>query len=122
MVRSRQMANKPHPEGPLITLTAAQRGAIRTSRGVMEQKDLAAKVKVTPATISNIESGRYEQVRKGVYVRILKALKLPTMSAPDDTAAKLEETIDVLAELSPEHLETVRVLAANLRDRSRKPT
>ena len=116
------MPNKPHPEGPLLTLTDTQRAAIRTARGKMEQKELAEKVGVTPATISNIESGRYGQVRKAVYARILKTLKLSAVAPPDETAAKLSETIDVLAELSPENLETIRVLSLSLRDRSTKPT
>lgn len=67
-----------HPEGPKITVGPEERTRIkemREKRGLL-QKELATRARTTQGTISNLESGRHEQIYLKVYQRILGVLNI----------------------------------------------
>lgn len=107
MLRSPYMAaaskgKQPRPEGALITIDADERVRLRELRKKRgwQQGELAKRIGVTPSTISNIETGRYPQVRKSVYAALLRALR--STGAPDTTAEELavfRELVDNLVDL-----------------------
>lgn len=67
---------------------------LREKKG-LDQRELATRVGVTPATISNIETGRSKQVRKSVYAAVLRVLSrkdsAPAASGSDEVLKQLVE-------------------------------
>jgi transcriptional regulator with XRE-family HTH domain len=106
---------------PLVSITDAQRQEIKNARLALglEQKQLAAKARVSNGTMSNVEGGRSKQVRRSVLLRIFKALRLGEV--PKSDAALVSEVVDLLSQLNAADLITVRDLAASLVNRSTKP-
>lgn len=70
------------PKGSVVLVGADERERIRKKRLELgwQQKELAAKVGCSYATISNLETGRHPQINRGVYAKIYKALKLGDMT------------------------------------------
>ncbi len=76
--------------GPVIDLTPDERVEfyrLRKASGLTQQQ-LGAKIGVSAGTISNIETGRSGQPRRGPYLEALRYLKAPKTDAdnPDRTA------------------------------------
>lgn len=63
--------------GPVIDLTPEDRAEFRRLRKSkkLTQEQLADKIHVSTATISNIETGRSDQPRRAVYLEALRFLK-----------------------------------------------
>lgn len=120
------MAKKPkggqeeHPDGPLIDLSTEERKRLKGEREKLglTQAQLGKKAGLTAGTISNVESGRSKQVRKVVYAKILRALKLKATNAPEVEVVSAEvfgSLVEDLAVLSPENTDVVVRLVASLR-------
>ncbi len=93
-------ADAPHPKGALVTISDIERARCRDRRVFLglRQEDLATRVGVTTATISNFESGRSRQIRKTVYAKIKRTLRVSDdTSAPNDDefARVVEDLIDL---------------------------
>lgn len=67
----------------MVTLAPEERAAIKKARlgRDWEQKDLARRVGVSPATISNLEGTRSKQVRLVLLVKIRRVLSLDAEAA-----------------------------------------
>lgn len=91
-------AGQVHPKGGMITIDEDERARIKAAReeAGLTQSEIAVKVGVTAATISNLETGRHPQVRKTVYAKILRVLKL-AKAAPDASPAN-DETYKALVD------------------------
>lgn len=65
-----------HPTGGVVTIDGTERSRLKAGREAKEltQGQLAKRIGVTPATISNIETGRHPQVKKTVYAKLVRAL------------------------------------------------
>jgi len=97
MARKTTKGMQQHPEGGMISVTPEQREAIRKRREKLEwrQEDLAGRVPCSPATISNLESGRSRQVKRVVYANVIRALKIGEGTAP---AAESNESFNRIVE------------------------
>lgn len=108
-----------HPEGPLISVESKERARLkelRLQKG-WRQEDLALKASVTAATISNLESGRSNQLKRDVYARIVRALKADD-STPDPGADEfIKSVLDGLVGLSPAEKKVVNDLVISLKNR-----
>ena len=82
MVRSLPMAKYGDLDGQarhidkLVTVDGRERQEFRRLRDEagMTQRDLAERIGVTPATISNVETGRHPQLRRSHYAKLRRAL------------------------------------------------
>lgn len=76
MPRTKGPAKQVHPSGQLISVGPEERERLKARRIELEmhQDEIAARVGVAPATISNLETGRSKQVKKVVYAKIYRAL------------------------------------------------
>lgn len=108
-----------HPTGAVATITNEQRQRIRARREELgwRQEDLAARVGVTPATISNLESGRTAQPKKSVYAKVLRALKLGEEPPDAGTEAAYMAIVEGAVELNPQEMQAVRALIESLKKR-----
>jgi len=84
----------PHPKGLMFVPSPEQRAAIREARGAMRQDVLAKRAGVTAATISNLET-KTGNVRRSVYVRVLRALKIKD-DATDDPIVRFVDRLNQL--------------------------
>lgn len=78
MTRASGKGRQVHPKGGVITVGPDERLEFRVQREKLKlrQEDLALKVGVSPATISNLETGRHPQIKKDVYAKIRRVLHL----------------------------------------------
>lgn len=118
MTKPKGDAETNHPKGSLVTVSDDERKkcrALREKRG-WRQEDIAERIGVTPATISNFESGRSRQIRKAVYAKLKRALRVV-----EDSPAQLDEDfvqlVDDLVELDPNDQSVVAALIDSLKKR-----
>jgi transcriptional regulator with XRE-family HTH domain len=73
-----------HPQGGVVTITDDERARLKAKRLEIgwRQEDLSTRAGVSPATVSNLESGRSDQIKRVVYSKIIRALKLGDLPAP----------------------------------------
>jgi transcriptional regulator with XRE-family HTH domain len=110
------MAKVRAQQGPKITVGPEERAqikALREAKGWI-QKDLATRVGVTPATISNLETGRHPQVYLAVYQKIIAALR------GDGAAQKAMDAYHRIVEGSAELTESEQLTVAAWIDTLRK--
>lgn len=109
-----------HPDGPLISVDQKEREALKARRIKLElrQEDLAERAGCSPATISNLESGRSSQVRKKVYARIRRSLREPkvAISATDESDATFRKIVDDALDLTEKDLRVVAALIDSLKN------
>jgi transcriptional regulator with XRE-family HTH domain len=110
------MADKKHPDGPLISLTAKERADLKAKREAkgFTTRELAARAGTTQGTISNVETGRHPQVRRGVYARIRRALRDQSPAAADADHV-FKEIVEDAVDLTPEQLVLVRGLVKTVK-------
>ena len=116
---TRSKGRQVHPEGKVVTITPERREAIKKRRLELgwTQGDLAKRAGVTPATISNIESGRTDQPRRVVYSAVMRALKLGDQTPQPATDEAYRRIVDGASDLDEGLLEAV----ADFIDKLRKP-
>lgn len=81
-----------HPDGPMMTLSQEQRARLLAARKAKKwrQQDVAKRVNVSHATISNIEKGRHPQVRQKVYAELVR---LFSGNEPDEHVAAQSDAL-----------------------------
>lgn len=106
-----------HPIGTLITVDDDWRSNLEEAleRKEMSQRELARRVGVTPATISNLVTGRHAQARKSLVGAIHAALGWgpPIDNAVVDDA--YQRIVEGAREISASDRETVARLIASLK-------
>lgn len=86
----------------------------------LRQQDLATKIGAAPATISNMETGRHPQMRKVVYARLRRALKLASEGIVE-VAGDDENYIAIVTgalDLDEQQQRAVRALIDSLRKKT----
>lgn len=104
------------PTGEKITVSPAERAAMKKRRLEIEWKqgDLADRLNVSQATISNLESGRHPQLYKSVYAEAKRVLKIGNAKdAPEDTE-RFNRVVDKFLQLSTQHQAAVEQLIDSL--------
>ncbi|MBX3159095.1 MAG: helix-turn-helix transcriptional regulator [Deltaproteobacteria bacterium] len=106
-----------HPKGPLISIDGVERKRIKERRLElkMQQDELARLANTTAGTISNLESGRSKQVKRIVYFKVLKVLKLEELKQPTNEAGDLvEQIVEGAAHLTADELRPIAELVKSL--------
>src|SRR3990167_10473230 len=110
------------PTEEVVSLTPAERQRLRARRQdkKLKQSDLATKIGVTPATISNIETGRHQQVKKSIYAKLVQALfgKAADASSVERNAEAFKTIVDGAVQLDEAGLRAVSALVASLARKS----
>lgn len=87
-----------HPGGDVITISNTRRLELKARREKLglKQSELAVRARTTPATISNIETGRTSQPRKIVYARILRALRIKDEDDSEERAERYTRLVEAI--------------------------
>ena len=119
MARKTTKGRQEHPEGGVMSVGSLERQQIRERREKlgMRQEDLAAKVGVVAATISNLEGGRSKQVKRVVYAAVIRALKIAegTATSSDSIEDNYRRIVDGASHLNEAALAAVAALIETLR-------
>lgn len=103
----------------MISISPDERKRLRVAREELglRQDVLAKRIGVSPATISNVESGRSRQVRRPVYAAIVRALKLESATEKDDKAneAAFRNLVEVVSDLTSEEIDDLIPIITRLR-------
>lgn len=115
---TKHKAPQVHPYGGKISVGLEERQrfkAQRESKG-WDQKDLARRIGVTPATISNFENNRHPQVYKMLYAKLKRALFQESANGDDgnDTFSKI---VDGVIDLPESQQDAVLALIEALKKR-----
>lgn len=99
--------------GPKISVTPERRAEVKRLREALgwQQKDLAHRIGVNPATISNLETGRHPQIYQTVWFEVVRVLKISDTGEAGD---RFNRTIEKLAKLDERGQITVEALIDSL--------
>ncbi len=106
------------PVDELITLSKKERVDIRVARekADLTQRQLATKVGVTSATISNVETGRHPQIRRSLYAELQRVL-FRTSASPTTPGSDIayRSLVEKLVDMDEQKLNTIAVVAEALK-------
>jgi transcriptional regulator with XRE-family HTH domain len=107
---------QPNPGGAKITVGSDERAAIKKERERRgwRQEDLAAKIGVSPGTISNVESGRHPQMNRVKYAK-LRAVLFHGREDIDEDEDGMRSLIDDLASMSAAQRALIREVVRSMR-------
>lgn len=102
-----------------MTLDKTERARLRKLREDRDlgQKEVADKIGVTQATISNIENGKHTgQVKKSVYAKLIRYYKTkPGMSEPTaEQEAAFKALIEEVGDLTPDQYVAIRAVVKTI--------
>jgi transcriptional regulator with XRE-family HTH domain len=97
------------PGGPVMDVTPEERARfkdLRKSKG-MTQPQLAARIGVSDATISNIETGRSRQVNRTAYLAAMMVLQSDGLTPHAMRDERIKRILDKLMKIDERGLTTV---------------
>lgn len=110
-----------HPRGGKISVAPDERKRLKDAREAKgwNQRDLADRIGVAPATISNLETGRHPQVNITVYADLHRALfgSAPAEARLDDVIKRI---VDGATKLSAAEAKAVAELIETLAKQSQR--
>lgn len=119
---ARTKGRQARPKGDKISVGPEERSRIREAREARgwNQEELASRVGVSAATISNLETGRHGQVYQSQYAKV-RALLFKDGTAPTNAGEQIRAIVSEIGDLPETDLESVALFVRALRDRYAQP-
>ena len=111
----------PQPKGGKITVGPEERAHLKKLREAkgLDQDEVAAKIGVSQGTISNLESGRHDQMTKAKYAELIRVLGAGGESLANEDAYR--RIVNAAATLEADQLAVVAATIEALASAAKKP-